>query len=592
MKPCSRACLLTAIFILLTLPVSHAFGAPAPASLDPHANETKAQKDTRMAWWRAAKFGMFIHWGLYAHYAGSFDGVPTNGAGEWIMHDEKAPVAEYAAGASQFDPEKFNADTWVAIAKAAGMKYIVMTAKHHEGFAMFHTKVDSYNIYDATPFKRDPIAEMSAACKKAGIKFGVYYSQNLDWHHPGGGTAGPSWDALQQGDFDNYIKTISAPQVTELIENIHPAVLWFDIGSALTPDEVHALTESFKDDPGLIYNNRMGGGIPGDTETPEQHIPATGFKSRDWETCMTINNTWGYKAQDTDFKSTATLLHNLVDIASKGGNYLLNVGPDSTGVIPQPEVDRIEQIGGWLKQNGASIYGTSSSSLARLPANERMTVKGNTLYLHVFAWDGNASLPGLLTDVSSATTLIGKQSLAVSKDSDGITNIAPPANPDPIDTVVVLKLAGPLKVDDSPARIQPATDGSFTTTPENAILSGSLQVEGDTPNSDIGYWTDSSDTVKWNLSVPAGGGDYTAKITYSVENGTAGSIANLTASATSTLSVTTVTTGTWADYREFSVPGTLHLDGGPHTISFSAAQKPGFAVMNFRKLVLTPVAKQ
>jgi alpha-L-fucosidase len=564
------------------------YAAPANSQVDPHAGETKAHRDERMAWWRAAKFGMFIHWGLYAHYAGSFDGVPTDGYGEWIMHDEKAPVAEYAAGASQFDPEKFDAETWVAIAKAAGMKYIVMTAKHHEGFAMYHTAVDGFNIYDATPFKRDPIAEMSAACKRAGIKFGVYYSQNLDWHHPGGSTSGPAWDPAQQGDFDSYIKTICAPQLTELINRFQPAVIWFDIPGDLTSDEIRLMTAAFPNDPGLIFNNRMGGGIPGDTETPEQHIPPTGFKDRDWETCMTINDTWGYKSQDTDFKSTQVLLQNLVDIASKGGNYLLNVGPDPTGIIPQPEVDRLQQIGAWLKQNGTSVYGTKASPLAHLPANERITVKNNTLYLHVFDWNGNAVLPDLLTNVKSATTLVGKTKLAVSRGADGITTIAEPAKHDPYDTVIVLTLAGPIKIDKSPDRVKAKADGSFTVTALDAALTGGLQVEGNAPNYDVGYWTDDDDKLQWNLNVPAGGGNYTAKITYSIDNGTTGSTFDLSTSASSTITGTVETTGGWDQYHTFDLPGTIHLAGGVQQITLAAANKPGYAVMNFRSIVLTP----
>jgi alpha-L-fucosidase len=190
---------------------SSVVAANQPADTSPARKETKAHRDERMAWWREAKFGMFIHWGLYSVPAGYYHGKPVPGAGEWIMHNAKIPIAEYAAFAPQFDPTKFDADAWVKTAKAAGMKYIVITAKHHEGFAMFHTKVDGYNIYDATPFKRDPIAELAKACKKVGVKFGLYYSQNLDWHHPGGG--GNDWDPAHQGDPELYVKNVVVPQV-------------------------------------------------------------------------------------------------------------------------------------------------------------------------------------------------------------------------------------------------------------------------------------------------------------------------------------------------------------------------------------------
>jgi len=225
---------------------------------------------------------MFIHWGVSARLAGSYNGKQIENYAEWIMRSANIPIADYKQGAAQFNPEKYDADAWVSTAKEAGMKYIVITAKHHDGFAMYDTAFGKYNIHNSTPFKRDPIAELAVACKQAGIKFGVYYSQNLDWSNPGGRTAGPRWDPAQEGDYDDYIKRVAAPQVDELIARFQPAVLWFDIPNKdLTPDQVGALMASFPKNPGMIYNNRMGGGIQGDTETPEQTIPATGFPGRD-----------------------------------------------------------------------------------------------------------------------------------------------------------------------------------------------------------------------------------------------------------------------------------------------------------------------
>ena len=286
-----------------------------------------ARSDTRMAWWRDARYGMFIHWGLYAVPAGSYNGKDIDWYGEWIMNSGKIPVAEYAKFAGQFNPMKFNADEWVNFAKEAGMKYMIITAKHHDGFCMYNTKVDDFNIVDATPFKRDPVKELAAACAKQGIKFGVYYSQAQDWHHPGGGIWGKSWDKAQEGDYDAYLQKVSIPQVRELLAEVNPAVLWFDTPIDMKPERTREFLDILKAHPALIYNNRLGNGVHGDTETPEQEIPANGFPGRDWETCMTMNDTWGYKTKDHNYKSTTTLLRNLIDIASKGGNYLLNVGP-------------------------------------------------------------------------------------------------------------------------------------------------------------------------------------------------------------------------------------------------------------------------
>ena len=325
------------------------------------AEETKAEKDARMAWWREARFGMFIHWGVYSVPAGTWDGKQVPGIGEWIMNRGKIPVDDYAALTKQFNPVKYDADEWVRLAKEAGMKYIVITSKHHDGFAMFHSKASDYNIYDATPFKRDPLKELAAACKKHGLRLGFYYSQAQDWHHPGGAASGGHWDKAQDGDMNEYIRTIAVPQVREILTDYGPiAILWWDTPVDMNQERADMLLPLVKLQPGIITNNRLGV-YPGDTETPEQFIPATGYADRDWETCMTMNDTWGYKSYDDNWKSAEALVRNLVDIASKGGNYLLNVGPTSEGVIPQPSVDRLREIGKWMKANGDAIYGTSAS---------------------------------------------------------------------------------------------------------------------------------------------------------------------------------------------------------------------------------------
>jgi len=569
-----------------------ASAAAADQSVDPHANETKAERDARMKWWRQARFGMFIHWGLYAVPAGVWKGKDTHGdfsqgAGEWIMHDLHIPVADYANYAKEFDPEQFNADTWVSIAKAAGMKYIVMTAKHHEGFAMYPSKVDSFNIHDATKFKRDPIGEMSAACKKAGIKFGVYYSQNLDWHHPGGGTAGDLWDDAQKGDLADYVKNVSAPQVRELLTNYHPAVLWWDINGPFTPEEVRELTAAFPEDPGLIANNRLGGGVPGDTETPEQYVPATGYPGRDWETCMTINNTWGYKSTDTDFKSTTTLLHNLIDIASKGGNYLLNVGPTADGIIPQPEVERLQQMGAWMKANGESIYGSSASLYKRLPFDGRVTHKGNTLYLNIFSWpDAGLTLPGLQTSVKEAKVLATGQKLKVTKNADGSLSISKPDTLDPISTTIALKLSGEPVVVEPEYTVAPQADGSIALKPYDVKLEGdTVQIEGG-GNPNIGYWTNDKDTISWTVNATAAG-TYTAKLEYACEPGSEGSTFTLQVDGVDAVKGTIEKTDGWQDYRTLTLDGTVTVPAGKHVLRVVPTTKPNGAVMNLRSITLT-----
>jgi alpha-L-fucosidase len=564
-------------------------------SVDPHANETKAQRDARMHWWRQARFGMFIHWGLYAVPAGIWKGQKIGSIGEWIMNTAKIPVAEYAALAKQFDPTEFNADTWVSIAKSAGMKYIVMTAKHHDGFAMFHSLTDPYNIYDATPFKRDPIAEMAAACKKQDIKFGVYYSQAQDWHHPGGAAYGGHWDKAQDGDLDLYVKTIAAPQVRELLTRYHPAVLWWDTPVTMSKEDIELLTSAFSSDPGLIANNRLGNGVPGDTETPEQFIPATGFPGRDWETCMTINDTWGYKSYDTNFKSSDSLIRNLIDIASKGGNYLLNVGPDARGIIPAPEVQRLQDMGRWLKVNGESIYGTTASPYKRLPFDGRATVRGNTLYLNVFTWpESGLKLSGLQTPVRGAKALATGQKLTVQKEADGTLTISKPESLDMVSTVVVLNLSGPPVVKEPEISIEPGSDGSYKLTASDAVLEGdTIKTEGAGDNTNIGFWTNAADSAKWNISVPAAQtGAYHADILFSCEQGNEGSEFKLQIDGVDSGVTGKVTsTENWTTYQTMKLDGVLTLSSGKHILRILPLNKTGGGVMNLRSITLIPVSQ-
>jgi len=466
---------LTLLLTSVALAPAHAAGpATAPA-------ESLEHRDARMHWWREARFGMFIHWGLYSVPAGVYNGRNIPSIGEWIMNNASIPVADYARFATQFNPTKFDADAFVAVAKSAGMKYIVITAKHHDGFAMFKS-ADPFNIVDATPFHRDVIQELAAAARKQGIRFGVYYSQSQDWHHPGGyaigrqGRAdGAHWDPAQDGSFDDYLNSVAVPQVRELLTNIQPDILWWDTPGPITLAQATRLHDLLALQPNIITNNRLmdtktPGAFQGDTETPEQTIPATGFPGgRDWESCMTINDTWGYKSTDTNFKSAQTLVRNLVDCASKGGNYLLNVGPTSQGVIPQPEIDRLAAIGKWLDINGQAIYGTGPNPFpARAPATSlattaattrgrtrtapvvwdwRATTKPNTIYLIIFQWptSGTFTIPAprtavtkayLLSDPTAAPLPISAQSTRKSIDI-----AIPKVAPDPIASVICLELA-------------------------------------------------------------------------------------------------------------------------------------------------------
>lgn len=341
-----------------------------------YLEESKADFDARMQWWRDAKFGMFIHWGVYSVPAGVYKGAEIKGIGEWIMEKGKIPVEEYEKFAKQFNPVDFDAKSWAKTMKQAGMKYVVITSKHHDGFALWDSKYSDYDIVDYTPFKRDILKELSAACKAEGIRFGLYHSI-LDWHHPQAqGKKYPHYNSLDSSlinpEFPEYVTNYMKPQLKELIENYDPEIIWFD--GEWIPAYTHEmgldLYQYLRElKPSIIINNRVDKGRQGyqgmnsddkyigDFGTPEQEILA-GTTDVDWESCMTMNDTWGFKSNDHNWKDAEVLIFNLVDVAAKGGNYLLNVGPTAQGVIPQPSVERLHTIGEWLETNGEAIYET------------------------------------------------------------------------------------------------------------------------------------------------------------------------------------------------------------------------------------------
>lgn len=425
------------------------------------ASETKAQRDERMGWFREVRFGMFIHWGLYAIPGGEWNGKPVKGIGEWIMNNGHIPVADYEKLAGEFNPVKFDAAQWVRIAKDAGVRYIVITSKHHDGFSMFDSQVSDYTIVKSTPFKRDPMKELASACQAAGIHFCFYHSI-MDWHHPDAQRIGyPNYnDAPSNPNFPRYVANYLKPQVKELLTNYgNIGILWFDgewihDWTADMGKDLYAWCRSLQ--PNLIVNNRVGKarnsmqgmdqgeGAVGDYGTPEQEIPPMGFgPGVDWESCMTMNDTWGFKKKDQNWKSSSTIIRMLIDCASKGGNFLLNVGPTPEGQIPQASVQRLSEVGQWMKANSKAIYGTTASPFKELSFG-KCTQKPGELFLHVLNWpaDGKLLLP-IRNHVPKAY-LLAKPATALGCNSTetGIQITLPAVALDPIATVVVIEIEG------------------------------------------------------------------------------------------------------------------------------------------------------
>jgi alpha-L-fucosidase len=378
--------------------------------------------------------------------------------------------------AKQFNPIQFNADEWVKMAKDAGMKYIIITAKHHDGFAMFKTTASKWNIVDATPYGKDVLLPLSIACKKYGIKLGFYYSQAQDWNNPGGSAArkvasegwlNPDstaidaytlahkghWDKEQETrSFDDYIDEVAVPQVKELLTNYGEiAVLWWDTPTNMTDATAIKLQDQLKFQPNIITNDRLKRpNFPGDTRTPEQKIPgADEVDNNDWETCMTMNGTWGFRTSDNKWKSAKTLIQNLCDIASKGGNYLLNVGPKPDGNFPEPSIQSLKTIGEWMKVNGEAIYSTQKSPLPIVDwgrITQKQTKRETILYLSVFNWptDGKLIVPNIKNKVIGAKLLVDGKPCKTHQSINVIEIFVPSVMPDSNVTVIKMIIKGQL----------------------------------------------------------------------------------------------------------------------------------------------------
>jgi alpha-L-fucosidase len=419
--------------------------------LTDYTKESKESVDARMKWWHDARFGMFIHWGVYSVPAGQYQGVEVPENGEWIMSKAKIPVKEYESFGRKFNPVKFDPAEWVRIAKDAGMKYIVITSKHHDGFAMWDSKVSNYDIVNFAPYGKDVLKLLADECAKQGITLCFYHSI-MDWHNP---------DANAQ-NWAKYREKYLKPQLKELLTGYgKTGVMWFD------GEWIKEWTEAQGKDlynfvrnlqPDILVNNRVGKGrqgmqgmnadstYAGDFGTPEQEILSTS-STFPWESCMTMNNTWGFKTSDTNWKSSETLVKNLVDIVSKGGNFLLNVGPTSEGLIPEASVERLKEMGEWTKVNGEAIYGVKQLRNYKEGENLRYTLSsdGKTINAFLMGWPGNKlNIKQIKPAEGSKITMIGLDSDLSWKydETKGLTIELPDQASLPCKYVWVLKIAG------------------------------------------------------------------------------------------------------------------------------------------------------
>lgn len=459
---------LICIVISIIMPLTHLF-----------AQNDTTMKEQKMKDWREIGFGMFIHWGIYSELEGVYkDHHQATGGAEWIMNRMKIPVTEYQDLTKEFNPVHFNADDWVRMAKEAGMKYMVFTAKHHDGFAMYDSDASKFNIVDATPYKKDVLKDLAEASEKQGIDLGIYYSQAQDWSNPGGSAARklmnegwPNPDSAEVDDYtkehqghwdpkqttksmDEYIDGVAVPQVRELLTNYGDFVsLWWDTPVYMKEEYAEKLNDVVMElQPNIITNDRLviDSEIKGDYITPEQEIPKDKVKDKDFEVVMTMNNTWGYRNYDHDWKSVKTLVRNLIDIRSKGGNYLLNVGPKPDGTFPQASINILEGIRDWMEINSESIYGVKPTSFPQFYwGRSTMKKEGDhtVVYLYVFDWPEQNKLvvPDFEEEVDSALLLTNNKKLKTKKTKDSLEIELPKKVPHSVASVIKVKIKGELE---------------------------------------------------------------------------------------------------------------------------------------------------
>ncbi|MDQ8208233.1 alpha-L-fucosidase [Coraliomargarita sp. SDUM461003] len=533
-------------FVLSSLLVGHALAA---------ANEMIPESDAayqeRMQWFTDAKFGLFIHYGVYSTLGGEWKGEPIEKYAEWIQRWGKITPEEYIPLAADFRPDALDADAWVKRAKEAGMQYMVITTKHHEGFCLWDSEYTEYDLGEANDFQRDILGELKAACDKYGVKFGTYYSI-IDWHHSSQ-RAEQATNRPPMRDKEGYVTYMKA-QLKELIDRYDPAIMWFD--GDWTPwwtmeDGVDLYNYLRELSPHMIINNRVAKRkqFKRDFGTPENFTPGAAL-DHVWESCWTVNHSWGFKKSDTKWKSTEELIQKLIDIVVKGGNLLLNVGPQADGSWPEMSIQQFEEMGAWTSAHSEALYGAEFVAVPEQTWGRVAQLKGSSaesgqLFLYLFDWpkSGKFTLSGVQFDHAQVYSY-DQRALAMIRSKQGLDIELGSLAPTEYATVLRLDYEGLQTVKAAP-------EGYSFSGDELVLQAAAAKLNGPdiklVDNSHIGFWTDPQASATWEMNVPAPG-SFRVKAVYACAGKFAGSEVQLKLDGT-TLRATVPATKNWNTYE-------------------------------------------
>jgi len=569
-------------------------------------------RNSRLTWWRDARFGIFIHWGIYSLPAGEWEGKNIGGYAEHLMRKAKIPRSTYLELAHHFDPTKFNADKWVQAAKYAGMRYLIITAKHHDGFAMYNSQVSDYNVVKQTAWKHDPMVDLAAACKKYGIKFGFYYSHAFDWEHPD--APGNDWDYQNPGGdlnlfggrdwYDlhpellpkavNYVDKKAIPQIKELITKYHPDILWFDTPQKLPLSENIRILKAIREtDPNIIVNGRLArgsgnlqlGDYKNTADRPAEFFPVIG----DWEAIPTTNESYGYSKFDKSHKPVSFFIRLLAKATSRGGNLLMNIGPMGDGEFAPEDTAILQGIGRWMSKNSASIYQTTKTALPYQSWGVS-TRKNNLLYLHVFNWPKNGQLivGGLKSGISKAWVLADKKELKFSRlDPLDVAIHLPAQAPDTSNTVIVLETTTG-KIETDTVRLLASRETTNRLLAFDARLEGKGFGFGDGKTSSyyVEGWKNTNQSVNWDLRLiePA---TYKILLKYAADNVDEGTYELSIGNHKVKGSVEAIAKGVQVKEQEL---GTVSLEPGAHSLSITPVEIKKAGLMKLLEIQLIPVS--